>query len=76
MKLSAINSKRPHSIIRVEESDLKYRLYEMGIYPNQELQMINKAPLGDPIVVQVDGQLIMLRLDEAELITLDEKQLN
>ena len=55
---------------------MKYRLYEMGIYPNQELQVINKAPFGDPLVVQVDGQLIMLRLDEAELITLEEKQLN
>lgn len=76
MKLSAISSKRLHSITRIEESDLKYRLYEMGIYPNQELQVINKAPFGDPLVVQVDGQLIMLRLDEAELITLEEKQLN
>ncbi len=45
----------------------------MGIYPNQELKLMNKAPLGDPLLVQVDGQLIMLRLNEAELIVMKEK---
>ena len=73
MKLSSLRSNEPHTIADVEESELKHRLYEMGIYPNQELKLMNKAPLGDPLLVQVDGQLIMLRLNEAELIVMKEK---
>lgn len=72
MRLSKIKSTNPHAILHIEESELKYRLYELGIYPDQTLQLINKAPFGDPLVVQVDGHLVMLRLNEAELITVQE----
>jgi len=72
-KLSALHSSIPHLIKQVEESELKLRLYDLGIYPNQTLQMVKKAPLGDPMVVEVDGQLVMLRLSEADLITIQEK---
>ncbi len=72
-KLSSIRSNSTHLIKKVEEHVLKNRLYDLGIYPNQTLQVLNRAPLGDPLMVQVDGQLIMLRLSEAELITIQEK---
>jgi len=73
MKLTSLRSKEPHAVTHIEDSDLKYRLYEMGIYPNKTLQVIKKAPFGDPLVVQVDGHLVMLRQNEAELITIKEK---
>ncbi len=72
MKLSTIQSNNSYTVANVIESELKHRLYEMGIFPNQELELVNRAPLGDPMVVQVDGQLIMLRLSEAELIVMEE----
>lgn len=73
MKLKAIQSKEPHEVLCIEESDLKYRLYELGIYPKQVVQLVLKAPFGDPMMVLVEGQLIMLRNDEAELITVEKK---
>lgn len=73
MTLKSISSKEAYEVTSIEESDLKYRLYEMGLYPKQMVQLVQKAPLGDPIVVQVDGQLIMLRNEEAELITIEKR---
>ena len=72
-KLSSIRTELPHLIKEVEENELKNRLYDLGIYPNQTLQLVKRAPLGDPIVVDVEGQLVMLRQSEAELITIQEK---
>ncbi|MEM6734810.1 MAG: FeoA family protein [Bacteroidota bacterium] len=71
MKLSSIHSKEPYTIIHIEENELTHRLYDMGIFPNQIIEVIDRAPLGDPMVIQMDGQLIMLRLSEADLITIE-----
>ena len=71
-KLSSSLSSSAQTIIHIEESDLKDRLYEMGIYPNQTIQIVRKAPLGDPLIVKVGGQEIMLRVNEADLITIKE----
>lgn len=71
-KLSSARPLSPHVIAQIEESDIKDRLYEMGIYPDQTIQVVRKAPFGDPLVVKVGGQEIMLRTSEAELITIKE----
>ena len=44
------------------------RLREMGILPGTRIQLIRRAPLGDPIEIAVRGSLLSLRLKEAELI--------
>ena len=72
-KLSSIHDKTPLIIAQVEEHELKSRLYEMGLYPGQMVEVVRRAPFGDPIVIQVDSQLLMLRLIEAELITIQEQ---
>lgn len=72
MKLSTIKSRKPHEVIHIEESDFKHRLYEMGIYPSQNLRLVQRAPLGDPIVIEVNDQSVMLRVSEAELISVQE----
>lgn len=71
-KLTSQLADTSYIISQVEESDLKHRLYEMGIYPNQTIEVLRKAPFGDPMIVQVDGHLVMLRLEEAELILIHE----
>ena len=75
MKLSSIRSSNPHTIVSVAESELQSRLYELGIFPKQTVQVRQQAPLGDPLMIEVDGHLIMLRLNEADLITVEETPL-
>ena len=60
-------------IIREIKNDhLKARMYDMGLFPNQGIKVVTRAPFGDPLVVQIEGQLIMLRANEADLILVEE----
>jgi ferrous iron transport protein A len=44
------------------------RLRELGLLPGTRIQLIRRAPMGDPIEISVRGSLISLRKKEAELI--------
>ncbi|MGI8604253.1 MAG: FeoA family protein [Verrucomicrobiales bacterium] len=44
------------------------RLREMGILPGVRIQLVRRAPLGDPIEIAVRGSLLSLRRAEADLI--------
>jgi ferrous iron transport protein A len=41
------------------------RLLEMGFVPGAEVRMVRKAPLGDPIEVEVVGTRVCLRARDA-----------
>ncbi len=72
IKLRSQDENTPLIIKKIDDGDLKARMYDMGLYPNQTIEIIKKAPFGDPIVVQVEGQLVMLRSNEADLIIVEE----
>lgn len=44
------------------------RLREMGVVPGTKIQLIRRAPLGDPIEISLRGSLLSLRKSEAEQI--------
>jgi ferrous iron transport protein A len=44
----------------------------MGCIQDEEITVLKKAPLGDPIYVLVAGYSLSLRLDEAEQIIVDQ----
>jgi ferrous iron transport protein A len=44
------------------------RLREMGVVPGTTIQLVRRAPLGDPIEISLRGSLLSLRRSEAELI--------
>ena len=48
------------------ETVLARRLLEMGLVPGTRLHVIRRAPLGDPIEIEVRGYLLTLRVLEAE----------
>jgi Fe2+ transport system protein FeoA len=45
---------------------------EMGLIKGKEITILFKAPLGDPIAIDVQGYVLSLRLDEAALIQVEE----
>ena len=47
---------------------LSNKLIEMGMQAGTELELLYKAPFGDPIAICMHGSLISLRLDEAKYI--------
>jgi len=51
---------------------IQQRMLEMGVSPGAEIEVLRSAPLGDPIEVHVRGFNLMLRLQEAALVQVEE----
>ena len=46
------------------------RLLEMGLLPEAEVLLVRRAPLGDPIEIEVMGYRLVLRASEARHVSL------
>ncbi len=53
--------------INASES-FKQRLYELGFLKNSKVEILNKAPFEGPIVVELKGCFISMRLNDASKI--------
>lgn len=49
---------------------VRRRLLEMGLCQGVTVELLRRAPLGDPLEVRVRGYLLSLRAEQAALITL------
>ena len=49
-------------------SAYRKKLLAMGMTPGTAFKIVRKAPLGDPIEIQIRGYLISLRKQEADII--------
>jgi len=58
-------------VLGIVESELKPKLLEMGLYPGKEVEVLFRAPFGDPIAVDVSGYTLSMRLSEANLIEVE-----
>ena len=70
MTLDQLKPGEKGTIINIKSSSLTIKLLEMGLLPGKEVRYNFKAPLGDPISIQVSGYNLSLRIDEAQLIEL------
>lgn len=51
------------------ETETRRRLLEMGLCPGVEVELVRRAPLGDPFEFRVRGYLLSLRREQARLVT-------
>ena len=70
--LADIPLKQQRSVISIAEGELKPKLLEMGMYIGKSVEVLFKAPFGDPIAINMDGYVLALRLEEAQLIEVTE----
>lgn len=47
---------------------LTYRLMEMGLIEGAHVEVLGRAPLGDPLHLRLGDYALSLRRDEAELV--------
>lgn len=47
------------------------RLREMGLLPGTRVRLVRRAPLGDPLEIEVRGYHLSLRRDEAERVEVE-----
>ena len=52
----------------IGESGLKQRLMTMGLIPGTRVEILNSAPLGDPIALRLRSYNLALRKHDAEKI--------
>lgn len=53
------------------EGRIKRRLFDMGVTPGAEVYLRKRAPLGDPIEVNIRGYELTLRNSEAETVIME-----
>lgn len=71
--LSMIQNGKKVRIERIQSSFLRPKLMEMGILEGDCVQVLFKAPFGDPIAIHVKGYTLSLRKDEAALVKVFEE---
>lgn len=53
----------------VGNSRISTRLMEMGLVPGVAVEVLRKAPFGDPVQYRVRGTVISMRASEAAFVT-------
>lgn len=62
---------KPGMVVRIDsvgESELKQRLMTMGLIPGTRVEVLNSAPLGDPIAIRLRSYNLAMRRDAAAQI--------
>ncbi len=52
-------------------SELRSRLFALGVIPGAIVEVLRIAPLGDPMQLKVGGSFISIRKSEAAIITVE-----
>ncbi len=73
MTLNELNRQMPCRVKRVNAKGmLGQRLADMGFCPGEEILFVRRAPLGDPVHVQMGTYHVALRKAEAREIEIEE----
>ena len=61
------------AVIRsIDGSDeISTRLWEMGLTPGSEVELLGRAPLGDPLEFEIRGYRLSLRRSEASRVQIE-----
>lgn len=72
MRLDELDIKSKGKVSHIEnDSKLRRRIMDMGIVKGTQVTVEGKAPMGDPIEVQVRGYMLTLRKSEAKDIIVE-----
>lgn len=67
--LEQVAHKTPVVVRRIDgPRSYRRRLMEMGLLPGTELSIVNVAPFGDPLEIEVRGCRLSIRRHEAALV--------
>ena len=53
------------------DGSLRRRIMDMGLLPGERLEMVRRAPFGDPLEIIVKGYHLSLRKEEARRIEVE-----
>jgi ferrous iron transport protein A len=70
-KLSQLKPGQKAIIKDFDNQEIHLKLMEMGCLPGEQITVEQKAPLGDPVSINIAGYTLSLRLNEADHIIVD-----
>lgn len=74
MTLRELGLRRPGNVTGVDgKGALAQRLLAMGFLPGTPVEIVQVAPFGDPITVELDGWRVSLRLAEAASLRVEPR---
>lgn len=68
LKLDETKTGMTVRIDSLDESTLKQRLMTMGLIPGTRVEILNSAPMGDPIALRLRSYNLAMRKDDAAKI--------
>lgn len=72
MTLNQIVKGQIARIIQINGEDaISIRLMEMGLIDGEQIQLLGKAPFGDPLEFAIRGYRLSLRLNEARCVEVE-----
>lgn len=75
MTLNELEPNRSGAIVAVSgRGALAQRLLAMGFLPGTSVRVVQVAPFGDPITVELDGWRVSLRRSEASALSVEERR--
>ncbi|MDR1452960.1 MAG: ferrous iron transport protein A [Candidatus Margulisbacteria bacterium] len=76
MQLTELGKKEKVRIVKINRqgrTDIAVRLTDMGLVKGVQLELIRRAPLGDPLEIKTGNFLLLsLRREEAEIIEVEK----
>lgn len=69
--LSELNIGEQGIIGAVKGGFLAPKLADLGLFEGSDVAILYRAPLGDPLAVEVQGTVVSLRREEADWITVE-----
>lgn len=70
--LDSLRPGQPARIVDVDGDDLATRrLMELGLLPGEPIELLGRAPFGDPLAILIRGTRIALRARDARRIRID-----
>lgn len=74
MRLHEVPTGKKVKIQEFLQKSIFLKLLEMGLLPNSTIEVLGKAPLGDPIYIAVQETFIALRKSEAQTIVVQNTE--
>lgn len=72
MNLSQLTFNKKAKIIQVNcDKKIKERLYDMGLYEGEQVVLIRRAPLNDPLEIKVKDFYLAMRVCDAKKILVE-----
>ncbi|MDN3689444.1 FeoA family protein [Cyclobacterium jeungdonense] len=72
MTAAKLKPRQTYEIVSLSVTPLLVRMMEMGILPGKKISLFKKAPFKGPMAFLIDGNIIALRIEEADLIQIKE----